>query len=258
LQNIFAKLPTQASSREGCSLIVAKIAAKAHPGCWASDTSRAYPSHIISLRLGSIDDIGYDVLAIFQPRTDDTSDDVSQIISAIGNHRLCKRVSLFLAPPQTPVPIYKIELRDLGFTRALVRAILEDSDARLPPHQKMTADNGEEIIYAVFRNADAALRVQKILGRTVGHELINFSMLGEDVSRGDVFRLVPCFYDDLIPNKAAEDLKDILAQVAEERLDQPSLLKRLSRVTRIIDEHPWIILIAIEILKVLETGYAST
>lgn len=228
-------------------MIVVEIIAEKHPGCWISETSQRFPNFNFHLFLNEITNHGYTVTVLMDPEKKEDLIKIPNIVSLISNNRMCDRFRVI--PNSIQIDsidvLYSFDIRDLGFTRGIIRAVEDDKGTRLPPFQKMYVKNGRETIYAVFQDNDAYIRVITRLGSVVGGLLISAKVLTYDASPLDVFNIIPSFFDKILPPDISKSIKILLGELAVGTIKIDEAKSKLERVKEIFEKYGWLIRLGI-------------
>jgi hypothetical protein len=235
-------------------MILAKIEAQKHPGCWASESTSNQPTHIIHLCLaGQPSPIGYRTHAIFIPKEKTNQRSLSKILGTINRQQMVNQITLVQARTgANPYPLFSIDVQDLGFTRGLIRAVIEEKNARLPPLQQMVVEEGKETIYAVFRDINALTRVQIKLGTAVGSGLISFDIINENCTALEAYNLIPSFFDDLVPQELSFTIKNVLGGLAEGSLKFEEACSIVNNAKHFLENWGWLLALAIDGIELFQ------
>jgi len=176
------------------------------------------------------DDDHYEVAIKFIPEDEEAKENIPSALLRIGRHP-----SWWETSPEIGENLYLIKIRDRGKTEGIIRSIIYEKDAFLPPYQIMEAYNGKEIVYAVFHSEKALRRAKKELQTKLGKRNVQFTTIREGVREEDVVDLIPTWFDHCMEKPYGDLIKEAIKLASKgERLKQ----SKLERIKNYLLEHP--------------------
>lgn len=228
-------------------MIVLEVRNLKHNGCCLSDISSEFPSLDFKICLTNINAVEYSVLYLIKEDEKVSKlKTIKPLITSITDHQMCKENILV---GEGHIPLYKLTLDDTSFTRAMIRAVIDEKDARFPPYQCMEVKAGVETFYTVINTPKVNQKIQNTLSSTLGQKQMNYKILSSDAKKEQVFDIIPSIFTELLPRELSNLFIQIMKNVVSAKTPKKEIWEIINEKMATAKSYLSALQIALDLIK---------